>query len=208
MQHIVRAQYHFHRPVQRQVHFIIVDEHVIASDGVARVQAERIGPADQTGVGAAQLAAGAREAIAPLPLLPEHFELQRFGRRLHVFCVDEQARRKQADNGETRCDDQPAFKPGVFRLIARVMSCAMSEPVHRVRHQQIDSDEENRGDDKGNGKRVIHLLPVGRDGRGTPRADEMKKQRTGDDRNKSEAYGHAYALLTRSKAAMGAAWAT
>jgi hypothetical protein len=36
----------------------------------------------------------------------------------------------------------------------------------------------------------------------------MKKQGTGDDRNKSEAYGHAYALLTRSKAAMGAAWAS
>ncbi|MCY1216929.1 hypothetical protein D9M72_288190 [compost metagenome] len=187
MQHVLGAQQHLDRLVQRQVHLRADDHDIVQAARIVGVQPERIRAGDKARIGRTQLAALAWKAEGPGPLLPHHFHHHRVARRAHVVGVDEQARRQQCHHAQRGAPDQPQFKLAVLRVVGRAVAGAaigvrrlMPVAPDDVADKQVDADEENAGDDQGNGQRVVHLLPVGRQRSRPPRAQEMEEHRSDD----------------------------
>ncbi|MCY1222089.1 hypothetical protein D9M72_341670 [compost metagenome] len=197
MQHVLGAQQHFHRLVQRQVYLGSHDDDVVLSARVVRVKAQRIGTGDEARVGGTQLAALAGKAERPRPLLANHLQHHRVARRAHVVGVDRQAWRQQRHHAQGSAADQPPLELAVFRLVCGAVAGAAIGmrrivPVapDDVADEEVDDDEEYPGDDEGNGQRVVHLLPVGRQRGRPPRAQEMEEHRSDDDDDECNGQRH------------------
>ncbi len=154
------------------------DDDVVLPVRIVGVQPQRIARSDKARIGGAELPARAREAEAPRPLLPDHLDQHRIARRAHIVRIDEQARRQQRHDAQRGAADQPEFELVIDRLVGGTAAVAMAITPDHVADEQVDADEEGAGDDDRDGQRVVHLLPVGRERRRPPRAQEVEEHRS------------------------------
>ena len=191
MIHVLRAQQHLHWFVERHVQFGTCDQQIVLSGRIAHVDAERIVEAHQSDVALAELCVSPGKPIAPVPLLAEHLDDRCVVGHGHELRPDRKTRRehcRDADGGE---HGQPPFELAILGFVVRLRSIlAMAIANDRVGEKGVDQDEDDSRDPESHMDGVVHHLPVGRDRREPPRAQEMKQHRAQDEQNKHNCDRH------------------
>jgi hypothetical protein len=67
---------------------------------------------------------------------------------------------------------------------------AVPELDHCVSHEQVDDDEDRGRNNQRQHQGIVHLLPVGSDGREPPRAHIMKYDGTNNNQDQSQSHRH------------------
>ena len=125
MQYIFGAQQELDRFVDREMCFRIVDEHIILTVRIIRIDAERVVVRDALGINLAQLAVLARVAVRPVPLLADGLNDMRFFGHVYEIGPDKEPGVSIAATPiAVRTVSQ--FSSLVFRLVgrSRFLSCS------------------------------------------------------------------------------------
>ena len=145
VQHVIRAQQRLDRLIHCQMHVRVVNDDIIHTVRVFRVDAKGIGFAHETGVSSAENAISPGVAELPLPLLAEHLIFQGVIRGRYKTRPDKQARGKHGDDSYGRENGQLGFQAGIFRLVNRLVPVPLPELPDAVGQEHITRNEHKAG---------------------------------------------------------------
>ncbi len=160
VQDVGRAQQKVNRLVHGQAGNRRVDDDVVLSGGVRRIDAERVVGRHLADVGVAELAVLARVTIAPVPLFADRFDLHRIVGHLDEITPGDEARREHCRHANRRDDGQDDLELVTLGLVVSLVSRLVPEPDETVSREQVDQHEHDAGDPKRDVDREVDQAPV------------------------------------------------
>ena len=148
MQYVFRAQPELHRFAEGEMHDGVVDQNVILSVRVVRIDAEQVLGANQFGIDRPEFAIFAGKTKTPVPLLADNFYFScAFGNR-YEFGPDKQSRRQHRGDTDGRQNGEPDLQFFVFRFVLRCRVFPVAVANDRVGHEKINGNEYDAGHNK------------------------------------------------------------
>src|SRR5690606_35610417 len=110
-----------------------------------------------------ELAVGAGEAVAPMPLLRERLDGHRAFGDADEVAPDEEAGRQHRGDADGRDGRQRDLELLAFRLVMGAMRFTMPVLDEAVRGEEVDRDEDDAGDPERHADGEVDGVPVRRE---------------------------------------------
>src|SRR5262249_9193104 len=102
----------------------------------------------------------------------------------------EEAGRQHRHHADGREDGEPPLELLVFRFVFGEPRLVVPITPHRIRHEQIETDEGDARHPERDDDGIVHRFPILGDGREPPRAREMEDEGSDDQQDQNNCHYH------------------
>src|SRR5687767_6424422 len=125
-----------------------------------------------------------------MPLLADGLDRRSVFGDLDEVGPDEQARRQHGGDADSRERGQRDLELGALGLVVRFVACAGAEAPDAIGGEEIDRNEDDAADPKGDVDGEVDRAPVRGEWREVPGAREMENQRANNEQDDDDCKSH------------------